>query len=309
MKILRISIIFIVAVMLLTSCSIDVTINKGEKVTETTTQMTTTDEWLDDDEDEDENTPAVTSRADLTNQTTVISESTTLSSFTPPENAKEITAKKAIKMYNKYFGTVKSEKIGFTKEEWADIDNINVPSDPTGIVNNILTVVGKNIIKNTKSDALNNAITVQGDEIINQFPCFEKDYVCALENYDCIKSAYCEKADDTVTYYILFNACLNPDDNSDFGKICTPFDREAILEAIKSYVPVADLASLKLDCNYSDCLLKFTIDKDTKKPVSMEQNLYCSCEFVAELNLIIVKTNCLNGSFTLETHFSYYNFA
>lgn len=319
MKIIKIFVPFIIVVMLLTSCSIDVTINKGEsrnktEVASDTTIAETTDEWIDD--DDSDITPVVTSRQDLANTealTEAAPAASTVSDWSRriPDGAKEISAKKALKMYAKYFGDVKAEGYGFTKTEWANIDNINMPADPTGIVNNILTVVGKNVIKNTKADALNGAVTVApgSAQITSEFPVYGKEYVFSAENTDFIKEAYVVKGEETVDYYVLFNDVLNPDAGADgFGNIMTPFDRNAILEAIKQYVPVADLTSLKLDCTYSGSYMIFRISRKDKTPVSLEQNHFALVDAKAELNLIIISTNCLNGTFDLEIHDSYTDF-
>ena len=303
MKKLSIIPIFLIIALTFSSCYINITIGKpeDEQSSETIFVETTTDEWLD---DEDDVTPS---------ETEAVTESsvTATNPVSLPENAKSVSAKKALKMYEKYFGNVKSDGVGFTKKQWEGIDNINAPVDTTGLINGILTTVGKNLITHQQADfeASATVYTPGSAEIKSEFPVFGADYVLSQDVVDSISSAYVVKGDDVITYYIYFADCLNPYvGDGGFGDIMTPFDREVMLESVKQYVPVADVENLKLDCTYSGSYMVFSIDKQDKTPIALEQHHYANIDASAELNLVVIKTTFLNGTCTFEMHNYYSDF-
>ncbi|HHU85020.1 MAG TPA: hypothetical protein GXZ23_07640 [Clostridiales bacterium] len=313
-KISSIIALLLVSVIAFSSCK-KIKIVVVDDTTTETVPTTVFDEWADDEpDDETEKTndiPTDMPSQSTTDEAVETVAQTSTGGFAVPSGAKEISVRTALRIYRKYFGDIKKDSIGFTKSSWANLTNINLPADPSGLANGIVTVVMQNVIKNTDSDLTVSAkkIPSGSTEIYSEFPIFNNENVEAVADREVIKAAYLVKGEDTATYYVLFEDAFNPVVGvDDFANIMTPFDKDVVTNAITQYLPVADLNSLKFDCNYTGSYMVFTVDTENKCPKSLEQHHYADIDAVVELNLVLVTTNFLNGTCTLEMHYYYYDF-
>lgn len=301
-KALVLSALMLCLAMLLCSCSIKIVIDRGSDSSTAPSETVVT-------EPQSETETLSQASTALTQPSAQEADSPTQPS-TPPASAKEISVKRAMSAYNKATSKVKEEKLGFTKAEWQDFNNIKT-ADPSGLVNNILTVVSKNIVKNLKSGYLNaqKVVAPSSAQVISDFPVYGQEYSVNYDSLDFIKEARMVKNDSSNTYYVYFNDVFNPDVNTPgFAGVMSPFDRNEIIEAIKQYVPVVDQSVLKLDCNYTGCYMVFEVEHYTGRLLELQQHCFVNIEATAELNLVIINTNFLNGSCTFESHALYTNF-
>lgn len=225
-----------------------------------------------------------------------------------PEGTKKVSVKKALAAYKDAANAVKSDSISFTKTRWEDYDNIT-SSDPTGITANLMTVISRNLVVNKFDDYESKAkISDTADEIKESFPVYGQDYGCGEVAEDDIASAVKVKDGDNTTYVVYFNDAVNsnPGDPG-LGSVLSTVNREAILDSIKQYIAVINLETLKFDCTYSGCYMKFTVDKSGAL-VDLEQHLFCDIDASAELTLVLFNTNFINGKCTFESHTHYYGF-
>lgn len=224
-------------------------------------------------------------------------------------DAKKVSVKKAIAAYKDAANAVKTDTVKFTKTRWEDYDNIT-SSDPTGITANLMTVISRNLVVNKFDDYESKAkISDTADEIKENFPVYGQDYACGEIDESAMSSAVKIKDGDNTTYVIYFADCVNanPGDPG-LGSVMTTVNREAILDSIKQYIAVINLETLKFDCAYSGCYMKFTVDKSGAL-VDLEQNLFCDIDASAELSLVLFNTNFINGKCTFESHTHYFDFA
>lgn len=227
-------------------------------------------------------------------------------------NGKKIKASRALKIYKKAVDGLKSRSPGFTLMQWQDLKNIDT-ADSTGILNSILSIVSKSLIRhNSAAEAqAEPEIIAAGDGVAaaEKLPLFGIGIEYSLtDNRDFITEARIVKADTYTEYYIFFAPELNPVSGGlGMGSLMSPFNRASIIEAAGTYIPTVDRDSLRLDCIYSGCYLMFRVGKDGKL-LHLENHMYARIEAEAQVNLIVVSAELLNGSCSYEEHYIYSDF-
>ena len=157
-------------------------------------------------------------------------------------NGKKVSSSRALKVYKKAVEGLKAQSPGFTLMQWQDLNGV-ASDNPGGIVDELLTIVSKNLIRNNSAAAAqeNPEFIAKGDAAAAQerLPLFGVSIEYAqTDNRDFISEARTVKTGENTDYYIFFAPELNPVSGGlGMGSLMSPFDRASVVETAESYIP------------------------------------------------------------------------
>ncbi len=311
MKITRITAIFCVFVLLVTSlcsCGYEISIRKKGEGDENTTTIVIS-----------ENTTALYTGQepiyipDVSGNT--VTEETTASSGASIQvdtsyRPMAMSASDVILFYKSAMNDVKVRAPGYVRNEYQEISEVEAGNGDVQLMNRILNLVGTELLKDSGDEESTIQIMAHDDIAVREtFPLYNKDVGCELTDMSIIKSAVCYSDGQSYKIVITFDDQLNPDhENSSFADIMTPIDRESLSDPIEEYLVVLDYNSYKFDINYSNCEITCIIDKATNRMTSLKQKMIMELEIVLNLDLILFQTNNVKAQGTIINFLEYSNF-
>ena len=170
--------------------------------------------------------------------------------------------------------------------------------------------MGTELLKDSGDEEAIIQIMAHDDIAVREtFPLYNQDVGCALTDLSIIKSAVCYSNGSSYKLVITFDDQLNPNhEDSDFAKIMTPIDREALSDPIEEYLVVLNKNTYQFDINYTNCEIICVMDKNTKKITSLRQKMIMDIDIVMNLDLVIMETNNLKASGRIINFLEYSNF-
>ncbi len=276
-----------------------------EKETDPTTQTSDADETTR--REETEKTPDETTAAAPSSELHTDVNGVVIAPTGRPADVSE-----ALSAYKKAAAKVKDDCPGFTRIQWQDFNEIDT-GEPTGIAARILSVVSKNLVTHrSEADAKANPRTVakgDADGAEEFFPIFGSAYgYVDAPDTEFITGAELTEGKGYTEYYLYFAKEVNPVAGGiGMGSLMCPFNRTAILDAIKNYVWNVQKDTLKLDCTYDNCYLMFRIDKRGRM-TRLENHMYTDIEAEAQVDLLVAETDFLNGTCRYEEHYIFSDF-
>ena len=225
---------------------------------------------------------------------------------------KSISPAKALKIYQKAVRDIKTQAPGFTRLDWQSFSEIDA-GDVTGIASGILSILAKNLVRRgSESEALADPDRVakgDGAAATEKFPLFGSSSAYAeTDDGSFLYDAKYVKGDGYKEYYLFFTPEIDPaSGGKGMGSLISPFDREGMLESVRTYVPAVDPDSLRLDCVYSGCYLMFRVD-GRGKLLRLENHLYSRVYAAADIDIVVASAEVFRGSCKLEEHYVFTDF-
>lgn len=221
-----------------------------------------------------------------------------------------MSAQDVIEFYKRATTDVKVRAPGYIRSRHQEISDVEGGDGTVPLINRVLNLVGTEVLKASGDEEDSIQINPHDDIAVREtFPMFNKDVGCELTDMSIVKSAVCYSDGLTYKIIITFDDQLNPDpENSAFGQIMTPIDRDALSDPIEEYLVVLDMNSYKFDINYTNCEITCIIDKETSRMTSLKHKMIMDIDIVMNLDLILFQTNNVKASGRIVNFLEYYNF-
>ena len=225
-------------------------------------------------------------------------------------HAMPMSSQDVLELYRRAMNDVKVRAPGYLRYEYQETSDVTAGDGNLQLMNNILNLVAKELLKDSGDEAASIQISAHDDIAVRKtFPLYEKDVGCELTTMSIIKSAVCYSDGKTYRIVIQLDDQLNPHhETSDFAKIMTPIDRESLSDPIEEYLVVLDKNQYKFDINYTGCEITCTIDAETARMTSLTQKMIMDIEINMNLDLIIFETSSVKANGRIVNILKYTNF-
>lgn len=221
-----------------------------------------------------------------------------------------MSAQDVLEFYTRAMNDVKVRAPGYIRYEYQETSDVEAGDGNVQLMNNILNLVATELLRDSGDEEASITIMAHDDIAVREtFPLYNQDVGCTLDNMSIIKSAVCYSNEKTYRIVIQLDDQLNPHHvTSDFAKIMTPIDREALSDPIEEYLVVLDKNQYQFDINYTGCEIVCTIDKETARMTSLSQKMVMDIEINMNLDLIIFETSGVKANGRIVNILKYYNF-
>lgn len=225
-------------------------------------------------------------------------------------HAVAMSSQKVLELYTRAMNDVKVRAPGYMRYEYQETSDVKAGDGNVQLMNNILNLIAKELLVNSGDEAESIEISAHDDIAVRKtFPLYNKDVGCELDTMSIIKSAVCYTDGKTYRIVIQLDDQLNPHhETSDFAKIMTPIDREALSEPIEEYLVVLDHNQYQFDINYTGCEITCIIDAETARMTSLTQKMIMDVEINMNLDLIIFQTSGVKANGRIVNILKYTSF-
>ncbi|MBQ7638863.1 MAG: hypothetical protein IJS90_08185 [Clostridia bacterium] len=238
------------------------------------------------------------------------SERTTVPGFTEVNSFREMALDRegVMDLYIKTVNEVKIRCPGFTKKDYETIEDVSAGGGRLKLANRILGVVTSELLGPGSSSV--KTVRPHSDvDVIESFPVYNEGFGCGLTNYDIIGEAQCSTDGTENRIVITVRDTLNPDpDNSEFGKILCPVNRENVASGIASFLSGMDLSKYIFDFNYTGNEITCVIDRETGKLKSLTQKMIIKVDIDLDLDLFLFSTDLIEAHGTIIHKTEYTDF-
>lgn len=290
-KIIAVICAVLITVLSFSSCGYELVLKKKDDGTQTTGGQN------------EETTSSLTNVPEVPDTVYVPSEITTSENETAGAvdtsyRALPMSSQDVLELYTRAMNDVKVRAPGYKRHEYQEISDTQAGDGNIQLINNILSLVGTELLKDSGDEQSSIEIMAHDDIAVRDtFPLYDKDVGCELTNMSIVKSAVCYSDGKSYKIVISFDDQLNPDhEDSDFAKIMTPIDREALSDPIEEYLVVLDKNKYQFDINYTNCEIICTIDAQTSRMTSLSHKMIMDIDINMNLDLVIFQTNSVKAS-------------
>ncbi len=225
-------------------------------------------------------------------------------------HALPMSSQDVLELYRRAMNDVKVRAPGYLRYEYQETSDVEAGDGHIQFMNNILNLVATELLKDSGDEEATIRINAHDDIAVRKtFPLYNKDVGCELTTMSIIKSAVCYSDGETMRVVIQFDDQLNPHhETSDFAKIMTPINREALSDPIEEYLVVLDKNQYEFSINYTGCEITCIIDIESGRMISLTQKMIMDIDINMNLDLFIFQTSGVKASGRIVNILKYSDF-